>query len=73
MEYQIILPEPIGDECQNIGIDFAPQAITGNVKGENIEKIIISLKKYAMSLDNRYLKDYKIIKEETKTILNLIV
>lgn len=73
MEYQIILPEPIGDEWQNIGIDFAPQAITGNVKGENIEKIIISLKKYAMSLDNRYLKDYKIIKEETKTILNLIV
>jgi hypothetical protein len=24
-------------------------------------------------LDNRYLKDYKIIKEETKTILKLIV
>ena len=73
MEYQIILPEIIGDEWQNIGIDFAPQAITGNVKGENVEKTIISLKKYAMSLDNRYLKDYKIIKEETKTILNLIV
>jgi hypothetical protein len=73
MEYQIILPEPIGDEWQNIGIDFAPQAITGNVKGENVEKTIISLKKYAMSLDNRYLKDYKIIKEETKTILNLTV
>jgi hypothetical protein len=73
MEYQIILPEPIGDEWQNIGIDFAPQAITGNVKGENVDKTIISLKKYAMYLDNRYLKDYKIIKEETKTILNLIV
>ena len=73
MEYQIILPEPIGDEWQNIGIDFAPQAITGNVKFENVEKTIIYLKKYAMSLDNRYLKDYKIIKEETKTILNLIV
>ena len=73
MEYQIILPEPIGDEWQNIGIDFAPQAITGNVRGENVDKTIISLKKYAMSLDNRYLKDYKIIKEETKTILKLIV
>ena len=73
MEYQIILPESIGDEWQNIGIDFAPQAITGNVKGENVDKTIISLKKYAMYLDNRYLKDYKIIKEETKTILNLIV
>ena len=73
MEYQIILPEPIGDEWQNIGIDFAPQAITGNVKGENVEKTIISLKKYAMSLDNRYLKDYKIIKEIDKTIIQITV
>ena len=71
--YQIILPESIGDEWQNIGIDFEPQSITGNIKGENIDKPIISLKKYAISLDNRYLKDYKIIKEETKTILKLIV
>jgi len=73
MEYQIILPEIIGDEWQNIGIDFEPQSITGNIKGENIDKPIINLKKYAIYLDNRYLKDYKIIKEETKTILNLIV
>ena len=34
---------------------------------------IINLKKYAISLDNRYIKDYKIIKEETKTILKLII
>ena len=73
MEYQIILPEIIGDEWQNIGIDFAPQSITGNIKGENIDKPIINLKKYAIYLDNRYLKDYKIIKEKTKTILKLIV
>lgn len=73
MEYQIILPETIGDEWQNIGIDFEPQSITGNIKGENIDKTIINLKKYAIYLDNRYLKDYKIIKEETKTILKLVV
>ena len=73
MEYQIILPEVIGDEWQNVGIDFEPQLITGNIKGEDIDKPIISLKKYAISLDNRYLKEYKIIKEETKTILKLIV
>jgi hypothetical protein len=73
MEYQIILPEPIGDEWQNIGIDFAPQTITGYLKGENIDKTIISLKKYAMSLDNRYLKDYKIIKEIDKTIIQITV
>ena len=73
MEYQIILPEIIGDEWQNIGIDFEPQSITGNIKGENIDKPIISLKKYAIYLDNRYLKEYKIIKEKTKTILELVV
>ena len=73
MEYQIILPEIIGGEWQNIGIDFGPQIITGFIKGENIDKPIINLKKYAIHLDNRYLKDYEIIKEETKTILKLIV
>ena len=73
MEYQIILPEIIDDEWQNVGIDFEHQSITGNIKGENFDKPIINLKKYAIYLDNRYLKDYKIIKEETKTILNLIV
>jgi hypothetical protein len=73
MEYQIILPESIGDEWQNIGIDFAPQAITGNIRGENIDKTIISLKKYAMSLDNRYVKQYQIIKEKNQTIVQVTV
>lgn len=73
MEYQIILPETIGDEWQNIGIDFAPQSITGNIKGENVDKPIINLKKYAISLDNRYLKEYKIIKEKTQTIIKIMV
>ena len=35
MEYQIILPEIIDDEWQNVGIDFEHQSITGNIKGEN--------------------------------------
>ena len=73
MEYQIILPEIIGDEWQNIGIDFEPQSITGNIKGENIDKPIINLKKYAISLDNRYLKEYTIIKEKSQTIIKLKV
>jgi hypothetical protein len=73
MEYQIILPEIIGDEWQNIGIDFAPQSITGNIKGENFDKQIIDLKKYAISLDNRYLKEYKIIKEKAQTIIKIMV
>ena len=32
MEYQIILPETIGDEWINVGIDFVPQIITGVIK-----------------------------------------
>ena len=73
MEYQIILPEIIGDEWQNIGIDFGPQMITGVIKGENIDKPIINLKNYAIYLDNRYLKNYKIIKEKNQTIINILV
>jgi hypothetical protein len=73
MEYQIILPEIIGDEWQNIGIDFEPQSITGVIKGENIDRPIISLKKYAIYLDNRYLKNYNIVKEKNQTIINILV
>jgi hypothetical protein len=73
MEYQIILPEIIGDEWQNIGIDFEPQTITGVIKGENIDRPIINLKKYAISLDNRYLKNYNIVKEKNQTIINILV
>jgi hypothetical protein len=73
MEYQIILPEIIGDEWQNIGIDFEPQSITGVINGENIDRPIINLKKYAISLDNRYLKNYNIVKEKNQTIINILV
>jgi hypothetical protein len=73
MEYQIILPEIIGDEWQNIGIDFGPQSITGVINGENIDRPIINLKKYAISLDNRYLKNYNIVKEKNQTIINILV
>lgn len=73
MEYEIILPETIDDKWHNVGIDFAPQTITGVIKGENVDKTIIDLKKYCLSLDNRYLKNYKIIKEKDKTIIRVTV
>ena len=73
MEYEIILPEINGDDWHNIGIDFAPQTITGVIRGENVDKTIIDLKKYCLSLDNRYLKEYKIIKKEDKTIIQITV
>ena len=52
---------------------FCGKLNTLDTLGETIDKQIINLKKYAIYLDNRYLKDYKIIKEETKTILKLVV
>lgn len=73
MDYEIILPEIIGEEWHNIGIDFGPQTITGVIKGEQVDKTIIDLKKYCLSLDNRYLKKYKIIKKEDKTIIQITV
>jgi hypothetical protein len=73
MEYEIILPEVIGDEWHNIGIDFHPQTITGVIRGEDRDKTIIDLKKYCLSLDNRFLKSYKIIKKEDKTIIKITV
>ena len=73
MEYEIILPEIICDEWHNIGIDFAPQTITGVIRGEDMDKTIIDLKKYCLSLDNRFLKNYKIIKKEDKTIIQITV
>ena len=73
MEYEITLPEVIGSEWHNIGIDFGPQTITGVIKGENFDKTIIDLKKYCLSLDNRYLKNYQIIKDEDKTIIKITV
>ena len=73
MEYEIILPEVIGDEWHNIGIDFHTQTITGVIRGEDKDKTIIDLKKYCLSLDNRFLKSYKIIKKEDKTIIKITV
>lgn len=73
MEYEIILPEVINDEWHNVGIDFGPQTITGVIKGENIDKTIIDLKRYCLSLDNRFLRSYKIIREQDKTIIRITV
>jgi hypothetical protein len=45
----------------------------GFINGENIDRPIINLKKYAISLDNRYLKNYNIVKEKNQTIINILV
>lgn len=73
MEYEIHIPIPISNDYFNLGIDFAPQTITGVIKGENVDRTIIDFKKYGLSLDNRYLKNYQIIKEKDKTIIRITV
>lgn len=71
MKYEIHIPIPIPMDYFNLGIDFAPMHITGYRKGETKEDVLIDLKKLCISLDNRYLKDYKILKYETHTIIEV--
>jgi dCTP deaminase len=58
MEYFITLPDRISKDYFNLGIDFAPMAITGTHIVTNQEHILISLRAYCITLDNRYIKEY---------------
>jgi hypothetical protein len=71
MKYEIHIPIAISMEYWNLGIDFAPMYITGYKKGEKQEDVLIDLRKLCISLDNRYLKDYKIFRHETYTIIEV--
>ena len=73
MEYFITLPDRISKDYFNLGIDFAPMAITGTHIVTKQEHILISLKAYCIALDNRYIKEYSIIKNDTNTIIKVIV
>jgi len=57
----------------NLGIDFAPMTITGVKKGMNIDETLIDLKALCIRLDNRYIKDYKILRNETMTVIEIDV
>ena len=71
MKYEIHIPIAIPNDYFNLGIDFAPMHITGYRKGEKQEDVLIDLKKLCISLDNRYLKDYKIHRNETITVIEI--
>ena len=71
MKYEIHIPIAIPNEYWNLGIDFAPMHITGYKKRSQKEDILIDLKKLCISLDNRYLKDYKIFRHEMHTIIEV--
>ena len=71
MKYEIHIPIPIPNDYFNLGIDFAPMTVTGVRKGNNKDDILIDLKKLCISLDNRFLKSYKIFRHETHTIIEV--
>ena len=71
MKYEIHIPIAIPNDYFNLGIDFAPMHITGYKKGSKQEDVLIDLKKLCISLDNRYLKNYKIFRSETHTVIEV--
>lgn len=71
MKYEIQIPIAIPIDYFNLGIDFAPMTITGVRKGMNIDETLIDLKKLGVSLDNRYIKNYKIFRNETYTVIEI--
>ena len=71
METKIILHTPIDtDVYYNIGIDFMPQSIIGTNRITNRDETLIRLSK-GIRLDNRYIKDYKIVCLNNETIITI--
>jgi hypothetical protein len=72
METKIILNTIIDtDVYYNIGIDFGPQCIVGTNKRTNKDIILIRLSK-GIRLDNRYIKDYKIVCSNNETQITIL-
>ena len=63
-EYEIVIPMAIENIYYDFGIDFWLQHITATNKMINEDEVIISLKQLGLRLDNKIVKDYKIIKEK---------
>ena len=71
METQIILNTPIDTKLYyNIGIDFMPQCIIGTHRITNRDETLIRLSK-GIRLDNRYIKDYKVVCLNNETIITI--
>jgi len=75
VQYEIVIPIEITDNYYNFGIDFWLQQLTATNKETNKDEVIVSLKKLGLSLDNKIIKDYTIVKQKNyitiQTILNL--
>ena len=71
METKIILHTIIDtDVYYNIGIDFGPQCIIGTNRRTNKDETIRRLSK-GIRLDNRYIKDYKVVCLNNETIITI--
>lgn len=74
MEYKIILPCEFDlRDWINIGIDFHPQWITGNHILTHEEVVLLRLGAFAIELDNRYIKEYRIEQPERGLIMIKII
>jgi len=71
VQYEVVIPIEIKDMYYNVGIDFWLQHITATNKVTNRDEVIINLKAMGIQLDNRLIKDYKIVKEKSYTIIKI--
>ena len=76
MQYEVVIPIGIKDRTAeglyyNFGIDFWLQHITVTNKVTNRDEVIINLKAMGIQLDNRLIKDYKIVRETTYMIIKI--
>ena len=72
MKYEIVIPIEITDNYYNFGIDFWLQQLTATNKETNKDEVIVSLKKLGLSLDNKIIKDYTIVKQKNYITIQTI-
>ncbi len=73
MKYEIVIPIEVTDNYYNFGIDFWLQHITATNKVINKDEVIVSLKKLGLSLDNKIIKDYTIVKQKNYITIQMII
>ena len=73
MQYEIVIPIEITDNYYNFGIDFWLQQLTATNKETNKDEVIVSLKKLGLSLDNKIIKDYTIVKQKNYITIQMII
>ena len=68
MHYEIVIPIEIKDMYYNFGIDFWTQQITATNKVINKDEVIVNLKGLGLRLDNKIIKNYNIVKQDSMKV-----